>query len=125
MAMPHDASAVTVIDEMLGTHVVFSGMQLKLCIEGALYAPEDRIPEAVAEVSNSTRFARDYVAKHLTRRFGANEGRWPLSARFFLFQQADAYSFSAQPDGTMVAIPASHARFQRQPCYPAALVRGS
>lgn len=107
MATPPDHGVMVLIDEMLGTFIVASGSQLRLCIEGVLYAPDDSIPETIANLTNPPRDARGYVVRHLTRRLGAEVGQWPPTARSFLFQEIDAYVISARSDGTIVARPPS------------------
>lgn len=97
--------AMTVIDEMLGTHIIAAGFQFRLCVEGALYAPEDEIPgKGAFDLQFSAVTARNHVMRHLTRRLGANQDAWPQSARLFLMQDLGQYQYSAKTDGTLVAV---------------------
>lgn len=102
----HFSSTVTPVDETLSTYLLSSGPIVRLYVDSVLYGPDETLPETAARsLPAPSRHARDYVAWHLTRRLGPDESNWPSTARFFLRRQRDDYVFSAQLDGTIVALP--------------------
>jgi hypothetical protein len=74
----------SIIDDVTGAYLVDDGSVLRLCVMGEVYDPDAALPRGIRRDLEGERDARSFVREHMVRKFGPDQRRWPLTARFFV-----------------------------------------
>jgi hypothetical protein len=82
--LPSELRDTSVVDDETGAYLVDDGCALRLCVMGEVYDPNAMLPRGVRRGLEGERDARGFVRDHMARKFGPDQRRWPLTARFFV-----------------------------------------
>jgi hypothetical protein len=74
----------SIVDDATGAYLVDDGYALRLCVMGEVYDPNAALPRGLRRPVEGGRDARSFVRDRMARKFGPDQRRWPMSARFFV-----------------------------------------